>query len=142
MRKTALALGLLAATAAWPTAHAAVTTYKATLSGASEVPPVTSAGVGSAAVNVDPTTKKLSWRVQYSGTSGPGVAAHILCGAPAGANAPVSVPLAKPGGLASPIAGSGTMTAAQLADLQAGKCYVNVHTAKNPNGEIRGQLAP
>jgi hypothetical protein len=42
----------------------------------------------------------------------------------------------------SPIAGSATMTDAQLADLQAGKCYVNVHTAANKGGEIRGQLAP
>jgi len=34
------------------------------------------------------------------------------------------------------------MTPAQMADLQAGKCYVNIHTAANPGGEIRGQLAP
>ncbi len=32
------------------------------------------------------------------------------------------------------------MTAAQVADLTAGRYYVNLHTAKNPGGEIRGQL--
>jgi hypothetical protein len=38
--------------------------------------------------------------------------------------------------------GSGAMTDAQLADLQAGKCYVNVHTDANKGGELRGQLVP
>ena len=142
MRKTALVLGLLAASAAWPMAHAAVTTYKASLSTAAEVPPVTGAGTGSAAVNVDMATKELSWRVEYSGLSAAAAAAHIHCGAAAGANAGVSVPLGAAPNLASPIQGSGKMTDAQIADLMAGKCYVNVHTANNKSGEIRGQLAP
>jgi len=42
---------------------------------------------------------------------------------------------------ASPITGTATLTDAQAADLEAGKCYVNVHTAANKGGEIRGQLA-
>jgi CHRD domain len=37
--------------------------------------------------------------------------------------------------------GSAEITDAQLADIQAGKTYVNIHTAKFPDGEIRGQLA-
>ncbi|HVC55013.1 MAG TPA: CHRD domain-containing protein [Stellaceae bacterium] len=142
MRKTALMLGLLAAAAIWPAAQAAATTYRASLSTASEVPPVQGAGSGSAAINVDTATRKLSWRVEYSGMSSPVVAAHIHCGAAAGANAPVAVPLGKAPNLASPIEGSGKMTAAQLAELKAGKCYVNLHTAKHKPGEARGQLAP
>jgi len=142
MRKTALVFGLLAAVAAWPTAHAAVTTYKASLSGAAEVPPVTSAGKGAAAVNVDPATKEISWRVEYSGLSGPAAAAHIHCGAAAGANAGVAVPLGAAPNLASPITGSGAMTDAQMADLTSGKCYVNIHTGANKGGEVRGQLVP
>lgn len=141
MRKAAVVLGLIAAVAAASAAQAAVTTYKASLNGASEVPAVKTAGTGSAAVNVDPATKELSWRVEYSGLTGPAVAAHIHCGAPAGKNAPVAVPLGKAPNLASPIVGSGKMTDAQLAELKAGKCYVNVHTAKHKPGEIRGQLA-
>jgi hypothetical protein len=140
MRKTALVLGLLATAALWPTAHAATVAYKAALNTASEVPPVPGAGKGSAAVNVDTATKAVSWRVEYSGLSGPAAAAHIHCGAAAGANAGVAVSLGT--NVASPIQGSGTLTDAQLADLQAGKCYVNVHTAANKGGEIRGQLAP
>ena len=140
MRKTALVIGLLAAAVAWPCADAAMVNYKATLGGTAEVPPVQTAGKGTAAVNVDSATKQLSWRVEYSGLSGPAAAAHIHCGAAAGANAGVAVPLGDK--FDSPITGSGTMTDAQLADLQAGKCYVNVHTAANKGGEIRGQLAP
>ena len=140
MRKTALVIGLLAAAAAWPCANAATVAYKANLAGTAEVPPVTTGGKGTAAVNVDTTTKQASWRVEYSGLGGPATAAHIHCGAAAGANAGVAVPLGN--AAASPITGSGAMTDAQLADLQAGKCYVNIHTDKNKGGEIRGQLAP
>jgi hypothetical protein len=142
MRKTALVLGLLAAVAAWPMAHAAVTAYKANLSGAAEVPPVNSAAKGSAAINVDSATKQASWRVEYTGLSGPATAAHIHCGAAAGANSGVAVALGAGPTAASPMQGSGAMTDAQLADLQAGKCYVNVHTDANKGGELRGQLVP
>jgi len=142
MRKTALVLGLLAAVAAWPMAQAAVTAYKGTLGGGSEVPPVTTAGKGTAAINLDTATKQLSWRVEYSGMSGPATAAHIHCGAAAGANSGVAVALGAGPTAASPMQGSGAMTDAQIANLAAGKCYVNVHTAKNKGGELRGQLAP
>jgi hypothetical protein len=122
-------------------AQAAVVTYKAGLSAAAEVPPVQSAGQGAAAINVDTASKQISWRVEYSGLTGPAAAAHIHCGAAPGANAGVAVPLGAAPNLTSPIVGSGMMTDAQLADLQAGNCYVNIHTATNKGGEVRGQLA-
>ena len=140
MRKTALVIGLLAAAAAWPCADAAMVNYKATLGGTAEVPPVQTAGKGTAAVNVDSATKQVTWRVEYSGLGGPATAAHIHCGAAAGANAGVAVPLGT--NLASPIEGSAALSDAQLADLTAGKCYVNIHTAANKGGELRGQLVP
>ncbi len=43
-------------------------------------------------------------------------------------------------GAEAPITGSATLTDAQLADLEAGRLYVNIHTAANPGGEIRGQI--
>ncbi|MBV9018261.1 MAG: CHRD domain-containing protein [Alphaproteobacteria bacterium] len=140
MRKTALTIALFAA-AAFTYANAATVAYKANLAGGTEVPPIQSPGKGSATVNVDTATKQVTYRVEFSGLSGPAAAAHIHCGAAAGANAGVAVPLggANP---TSPITGQATMTDAQIADLQAGKCYVNVHTAANKGGEIRGQLAP
>lgn len=141
MRKTAVvAFGFLAAAVTWNYSQAAVTTYKAMLTGTSEVPPVKTAATGSAAVAIDPATKKLSWTVEYSGLTGPAAAAHIHCGAAAGANSGVAVNFGT--NVASPIKGSGEMTDAQMADLAAGKCYVNIHTAANKGGEIRGQLTP
>jgi len=137
MRKT-IVFGLLTAAVAFTAAQAAAVQYKATLGGSQEVPPVQTQGTGSALVNADPATNAVSWSVTYSGLSGPAAAAHIHCGAATGANAGVAVDLGKT--LNSPIQGTGTMTPAQMADLQAGKCYVNIHTAANKGGELRGQL--
>ena len=53
-------------------------------------------------------------------------------------NAGVAVPIT--GIATSPVEGSATLTDAQAADLVAGKYYVNIHTAANPGGEIRGQV--
>jgi hypothetical protein len=111
---------------------------KATLDGASEVPPTTTAGKGAADIDYDPTTKKLSWKVTYSGLSGPATAAHFHGPAEADKNAGVKVPI--PNATSSPAEGSATLTDEQAADLMAGKYYVNVHTAANPGGEIRGQV--
>jgi len=139
MRKTSLAaIGLLTGVMAWGYAQAATEIFHATLSGAAEVPPVTSSGTGTATVNFDPATKEVTYSVTYSGLSGPAAAAHIHCGAAAGANAGVAVPFKSAD---SPATGSATLTDAQIADLEAGKCYVNVHTAANKGGELRGQLA-
>ena len=45
-------------------------------------------------------------------------------------------------GLGNPMQGATHLTAAQIADLNAGSWYINIHTAANPNGEIRGQVTP
>jgi CHRD domain len=111
---------------------------KATLDGKSEVPPNASAGKGAADIDYDAASKKLSWKVTYSGLSGPATAAHFHGPAEAGKNAGVAVAI--PNATSSPAEGSATLTDAQAADLMAGKYYVNVHTAANPGGEIRGQV--
>lgn len=114
-------------------------TYRATLSSAQEVPVNPSAGTGSAEVMVNPSTMAMTYRVTYSGLTGPATAGHIHGPAAAGQNAGVKVPF--PTAAASPITGSGTLTADQYADLKGGRYYVNIHTAAHPGGEIRGQLA-
>ena len=101
-------------------------------------PPNTSAGKGTADLDYDPASKKLSWKLTYSGLSGPPTAAHFHGPAAAGANAGVAVAIPNAG--SSPVEGSATLTDAQAADLMAGKYYINVHTAANPGGEIRGQV--
>jgi hypothetical protein len=112
--------------------------YKVTLDGKSEVPPNSSAGTGTADIDYDPATKKLTWKVTYSGLTGPATAAHFHGPAELGKNSGVAVPI--PNIASSPAEGSATLTDAQAADLLAGKYYVNVHTAANPGGEIRGQV--
>src|SRR5215468_1419107 len=111
---------------------------KATLDGKAEVPANASAGKGTADLDYDPASKKLSWKVTYSGLSGPATAAHFHGPAEAGKNAGVAVAI--PNATSSPVEGSATLTDAQAADLMAGKYYVNIHTAANPGGEIRGQV--
>jgi len=131
------AAGLLAAALAWGYAQAATETFTGTLGGGTEVPPTASTGSGTAQVTLDPATGQITYKVTYSGLTGPAAAAHIHCGAAAGANAGVAVAFKD---AASPISGTATLTPAQMADLQAGKCYVNVHTAANKGGELRAQL--
>ena len=96
------------------------------------------AGKGTADLDYDAASKKLSWKLTYSGLTGPATAAHFHGPAAAGANAGVAVPIPNPG--SSPVEGSATLTDAQAADLMAGKYYINIHTAANPGGEIRGQV--
>ena len=112
-------------------------TFGATLSGAAEVPPNAAAGTGSLDASLNKDTKILKWKVTYSGLTGPATMAHFHGPAMPGANATVVVPFPS---AASPAEGSATLTPDQIADLTAGKWYVNVHTAANPGGEIRGQV--
>jgi hypothetical protein len=120
------------------TAQAATQTFKATLSGAAEVPPTTGAGAGAMTATLDSVTRKLTWDLTYSGLTGPAMAAHIHGPADQGKNAGVVVPLT--GSLTSPVTGSKVLSPAEVASLEAGKYYVNIHTAANKAGEIRGQL--
>ena len=112
--------------------------YKVTLDAKSEVPPNASPATGSADVDYDPATKKLTWTLTYSGLTGPATAAHFHGPADAGKAAGVKVPI--PGATSSPAEGSATLTDEQAADFLAGKYHINVHTAANPGGEIRGQV--
>jgi hypothetical protein len=116
---------------------AAAADVKVTLAGDQEVPPVKSAGAGTGTITIG-TDKTVSGSVKSTGIAG--TAAHIHEAAP-GTNGPVIIPLTKDGDTYSVPAGA-KLTDAQFASFQAGKLYVNVHTAANPGGEIRGQLKP
>jgi hypothetical protein len=115
-------------------APAATPTYTATLAPGAGI---TSTGKGTGTFTYDPATKTLTYNVAYFGLTGAATAAHIHGPADPGGNAPPVVPFAS---ATSPISGTATLTDAQAADLAAGKWYVNVHTAANRGGEIRGQI--
>jgi hypothetical protein len=137
MTKTMLATLALGAAVAFA-GPAFADKMKVSLDGKQEVPATTSAATGTADVDYDPATKKLTWKLTYSGLTGPATAAHFHGPAEAGKNAGVKVPIAN--APTSPAEGSAVLTDEQAADLMAGKYYINVHTAANPGGEIRGQV--
>ena len=115
------------------------TAFTADLNGPSEVPPTDSTGTGKAEVTYDDASKMLSWTITYSGLTGNATAAHFHGPAIEGENAGPMVPITQ---LDSPMKGSSPLTEDQSKALTGGKMYVNIHTAKYPDGEIRGQLAP
>jgi hypothetical protein len=81
---------------------------------------------------------KLKFTLKFSGLTGPATAAHIHMGS-VGKSGPVIVPLCGP--CTSPVTGSVAVSSTVIKAIEKGAAYVNVHTAKFPNGEIRGQLA-
>ena len=122
--------------------NASTKTFHASLTPTQEVPPTASSGTGTGTFTLDTTTKMLTWSVTYTGLTGPAGAAHIHGPAAPGANAGVEVNLSPSGAPANPITGSMALTDAQIADLEGGKDYVNIHTGANKGGEIRGQITP
>jgi len=111
---------------------------KVMLSGDQEVPPVKSAGSGSGTISVG-ADKSVSGSVTTTGVAG--TMAHIH-EAPPGKNGGVAVPLAKSGDNTWSVPAGAKLNDAQYKAFKAGNLYVNVHSAANPGGEIRGQIKP
>ncbi len=116
--------------------------YKASLSGANEVPSVTTPATGSAIVTVSGDT--LTYYVGYAGLKATATASHIHGPAAATATAGVLFNLNPVGayGTGGVLAGTQTLTAAQKTAVEAGQGYVNIHTSAHGSGEIRGQVIP
>ena len=119
-------------------ALAEMQTYKADLSGTSEVPPTTSPAKGTVTATYDTATKALSWEGTISGLTGNATAAHFHGPAASGKNAGVLIPVT--GVTAGAFKGSATLTDAQATALQTDETYFNIHTAANGGGEVRGQV--
>jgi CHRD domain-containing protein len=136
------------------TAQAQTVRLAATLTGGNETPIVLTGAFANATVTVDLGTQTVSWSIDVfnmpSGTNN----AHFHVGAP-GIAGPTVVNVAFPAGISNDYNLSGSATAANLLPrtdqgirswddfLQAllgGQTYLNVHSAVNPGGEIRGQV--
>ena len=109
----------------------------ASLNGAQETPAVTTAATGTAVFNVDMSSGAITGTVNTSNIDG--TVAHIHEG-PVGTLSPVIVPLNKGAGGTWTVPDGTILTSTQLDSLNNGNLYVNVHTAANPQGEIRGQI--
>ena len=140
--------------------------FTTTMTGAQEVPPTGSPGVGSALVTIDTVTNLMTVNVSFAGLVSPTTVAHIhCCAGPGGIAIPATTTPSFPGfpvgvtsgtylmtfdlTLASTYnpafitASGGTVAAAQAAFLTGllnGQAYFNIHSQQFPNGEIRGQL--
>lgn len=150
-----LAAGALAA----PSALAQTVTLTANLSGAQEVPPVSTSASGLATLVINLSTNTWTLDIQFGTLTAPLSVAHIHR-APAGTNGPVILGLdgiALSGGRPSwglltpgitsfnsggPQAAPFAFPSAEVANLLAGNTYINVHSQAFPGGELRGQLVP
>jgi hypothetical protein len=110
--------------------------FQAELSGDQEVPAVDTDATGKAKFRLEgPDRSVLHYEIRVKGLSGPATAAHIHPGA-RGAEGPPLITLDE-----KTLHGKVDITAEQVAALESGNTYVNVHTGANPDGEIRGQIA-
>ena len=131
---TGAAAVLLAGCAAMSAHHG----VKVTLSGASEVPPVTTSASGSGTITVG-DDKSVSGSVTTTGIVA--TAAHIHTSA-AGENGPVTIGLVKTADNVWSVPAGAKFTDEQYKTYKAGGMYINVHSAAHKPGEIRGQLVP
>jgi hypothetical protein len=106
------------------------------LSGSNEVPPVTTSASGTGTVTIKPD-RSVSANITVTGMMA--TASHIHEGA-TGVNGPVIVPFTKTGDNTFAAPEGAKLTESQYASYKAGNLYVNVHSAKNPGGEVRAQL--
>jgi hypothetical protein len=146
----------------------ATITFNAPLSGANENPAVSTPATGFTTVTLDTVTQLLTIDLTFTDLTGPTTAAHIhCCISPPGSTGVATTLPAFPGfplgvtsgsymgvldltqsGSYNPAfitANGGTISSAEAAFItgfETGMTYLNVHTAKNPSGEIRAFLTP
>ncbi len=159
--KFILPIAAVVALAAAP-AHAATLFKSAPLSGANETTPNPSTATGGGTMLLSDDQNSVSIFLSWAGLTGPAVGAHVHCCALPGANGPVAIDFGPPSAASGSLtrtydltlaatytngfrtANGGTAATARtafLGGLFGGRAYYNVHTARYPGGEIRGQLA-
>jgi len=119
-------------------AFAADANVKVSLHGSEEVPPVTTAALGTGTIKIA-DDRSVSGSIATKGIVG--TAAHIHV-AEKGKNGPPLITLIKTGDAEWSVPAGAKLTDAQYVSFKAGDFYINVHSDANKNGEIRGQLKP
>ena len=111
----------------------------AALSGANEVPAVTTTASATGVLALNPTTNQIGGFVKTTGITGTVAHIHEAAAAVTGA---VIIPLTQtPAGSGIWVVPAGQiLTAGQAASFNTNGLYFNVHSAANPGGEIRGQI--
>lgn len=109
---------------------------KVNLTGAHEVPPVSTKAAGSGVLTVN-QDMSVSGGIATTGIAA--TAAHIHVGK-AGANGPVAIGLTRNGENGWLVPPGAKLTEEQYRAYQAGDLYINVHSAEHKSGEIRAQL--
>jgi hypothetical protein len=124
-------------------ASASIVHYDVALAGTESVPANASTAFGNATVTVDDVADTVEVVLTFSGlTGGNATAAHIHCCVATNANGPVVIPFT-----GFPSATNGTysrlftnVSATNIAGIEAGLAYINIHNAVFPGGEIRGDI--
>lgn len=122
---------------------AAAITYDVSLDAGQELPPPTLNGAtptGMATVDVNTITGETSVSGSYSGMTSDVMAAHLHGLAGPTETIGVIFGFTVSGGTSGTFTGSDTLSPDNLSGLLAGQTYLNVHTANNNPGEIRGQV--
>jgi len=170
MKYILLLLALMEGLLLVPVTHATPIHFAVTLSGASEVPPVSPAGTGQALITLDPVAQTLQLNITFSGLTSNTQAAHIHCclAIPFSTGVNIGVATTVPaftgfplgvtsGNYSSPVfdltqagiynpafvtaqGGIPQAEAAFISGLLTGRTYLNLHTVNSPSGEIRGFL--
>jgi hypothetical protein len=112
---------------------------KVSLTGAQEIPPVTTSASGSGDITIM-ADHTVSGRITTVGIVS--TVAHFHQAPAPGQNGPVILPLKKTDDNTYVVPEGAKLTDAQYASYKAGNLYINVHSAAHPGGEIRGQLTP
>ena len=110
------------------------------LDGGQETPPVETIANGSGMIYLDRASRKLLWDISYNDLSSPVTAAHFHGPVGPGVAAGVQLKLAPTNATTNRIVGEATLTDEQMRQVLGGLWYVNIHTKKHPDGEIRGQV--
>jgi hypothetical protein len=152
LRLLVFSLGVLGASAT--AAHAQTFTLTASLNGSEENPGINTGAFGNATITVDLDARTVSYHVDVFNLPSGATASHIHVGA-VGTTGPIIVNFAPPLTASNDFAYSDTVPEAQFLmrpeqgirsgddvfqAILGGNTYVNVHSAANPAGEIRGRL--